>query len=244
MFPHAVCVNLSRRPERWRQFRDGANAALKSDVVGAVQRYPAVDSRRSKPPAWFSAVCRHPGAWGCLRTHHRIWEDALSAQWESVLVFEDDAIFCDHFAEKLAVFLANVPDDWEQIYLGGQHLYEDPQKASPNSTLAKPPSRVNEHVLRCQNVNRTHAYAIRPSMMQAASDACALLPQGIPTAAAYHVDHRLGELCRDHKVYSPTEWLVGQEHGVSDVIGNRQDRRRKWWNEFQVSEPIEAEAAA
>lgn len=228
MFSHVVCINLDRRPERWKQFQDAV------PILGwlGIDRYSAVDSRLCRPPPWYSAICPQPGAWGCLRTHLRIWEDALSGDWPDVLVFEDDAIFCDAFADKFSQFMANVPDDWEQIYLGGQHLEVEDH----------PPEAVNDHVLRCHNVNRTHAYAMRPSMIQAASDTCALLPPGMPTRRSYHVDHRLGEMHKNHKVYAPRQWLVGQEHGVSDVLGGTKDYKQKWWNKFPVRELAEAVA--
>lgn len=235
MFRHVVCINLDRRPQRWERFLEAIpSLGWYMNMV----RYPAVDSRLAKPPPWFSDACPHPGAWGCLRTHLRIWEDALTQGWDNVLVFEDDAIFCDDFAAKFSEFMDAVPDDWDQIYLGGQHLYALDKNGDTRHGFSSPPQAVNEYVLRCQNVNRTHAYAMRPSMMQAASDTCALLPPGLPNSRSYHVDFRLGSLHSTHKVYAPTQWLVGQEHGKSDVLGGRKDRTRKWWNTDEKGVPF------
>ncbi len=246
MFKHVMCINLERRPERWKRFIHGFPTDTR---YYHPHHYPAVDSRLAKPPPWFSDACPDPGAWGCLRTHLRIWEDALSGSWDDVLVFEDDAIFCEGFAEKFARFMARVPDDWDQIYLGGQHLYAIDQNGDTRPGFSSPPQVVNEYVLRCENANRTHAYAMRPAMMQAAIDTCALLPPGMPTSRSYHVDFRLGSLHPTHKVYAPTRWLVGQEHGKSDVLGGRKDHKRKWWNTDErgtpfVVRPAELEAVA
>ncbi len=246
MFTHVVCVNLDRRTDRWDRFRldKRMDSIVRAGCFSQPLHCPAIDSRKAKPPQWFTDCCPHPGAWGCLRTHVRIWEDALSNEWDSVLVFEDDAIFRDDFVYEFQLFMENVSADWDQIYLGGQHLYVAEAAGNQHHHGSLPPQFVNEHVLRCQNVNRTHAYAMRPSMMQAALDKCSLLPQGIPSASAYHVDHRLGELHGDHKVYSPTRWIVGQEHGQSDVKGTRRDFKQKWWNEFPIRDAETVEAVA
>lgn len=174
MFDHVVCINLDRRPERWERFRK--QWPLRS--LGPT-RYSAVDSRLAKPPPWFPEVCPDPGAWGCLRTHVRIWEDALSGGWDSVLVFEDDAILRDDFTAKFSEFMNAVPSDWEQIYLGGQHLFVEESAGKQRHNGSPPPQAIDDKqiVVRCFRVNRTHAYAMRPSMMRAALDSCALLPR-------------------------------------------------------------------
>ena len=240
MFDAAVCINLDEREERWIRFR----GRMKDLFLPTVKRLRAIDSTLAKPPRWFAEVCPHPGAWGCLRSHTNIWEAALCDGVESLLVFEDDAIFYEGFDVKFRQFMDAVPGDWDQLYFGGQHLYLTDDQIERGQKGSLPPIVVNEHVLRCQNVNRTHAYAMRPRMMQAALDHCSLLPQGLPFPSAYHVDHRMGELHADYKVYAPREWIVGQEAGESDVRGNGKQYKEKWWNNFEVREAEVPEAVA
>lgn len=188
------------------------------------ERFAAVDgSGVALPPGWIESA----GAWGCWQSHVRLWQEAVAAGLESILIFEDDAAFeFTWFATKAVEFLATVPDDWDQIYLGGQHLTID---GSP------PPEEVNALVLRGKNVNRTHAYAIRRRMMASAVREIGEPPPVGTPAKFYHVDYRLGTMHRSGQwnVYTPRRWLVAQAAGPSDVILNR-NMRPRWWNEFPV----------
>ena len=236
MFDWVVCINLERRPDRWRTFLQ----RLPSDwPFMRPERMPAVDGSRLEPPPWFArpdSHANHPpkkwhsarhGPWGCMRSHMRIWEETLSTGKNNVLVLEDDAMFRLAFSAHACEFLANVPDDWDQIYFGGQHLEAD----------RLPPVVVNDHVLRGQNVNRTHCYAIRPRMMGAAYTMLNT-PWDANTPNQWHVDHRLGEMHKTGRwnVYCPRQWLVGQAGGRSDVFDRPYKEHPRWWKEFPIAE--------
>ena len=61
-FPHRVCINLERRPERWREMR----AKFERHGIHAVRRFAALDGRvLDIPPHWVHT----PGAYGCRRSH-------------------------------------------------------------------------------------------------------------------------------------------------------------------------------
>lgn len=224
MFDLVVCLNLDRRRDRWVRFVRG----MPTDwPFSRPRRYAAVDGATLPIPLsdW------PPGAWGCLRSHVRIWEEALWQKLDAILVLEDDALFCEGFSQRVQDFLAAVPGDWDQLYFGGEHM----------TNRSPAPRVVGDLVLRCTDVNRTHAYAIRASMLAAAYQKLAVWPpKGMPlTRLDYHVDHKLGELHRsgDWNVYAPREWLVGQATGRSDVMG-RKPLPTKWWNGFRVREPV------
>lgn len=216
MFERVVCINLPRRRDRWLRFERElpadwpfAQPIRVNGIDGACVPVPG--------PAW------PPGAWGCMRSHLRIWEDALVARLKTLLVFEDDALFCEDFADRAKLFLEHVPDDWDQLYFGGEHMFH----------RSAAPSGVNDYVLRCTDVNRTHAYAMRRRMMEAAySMLCRFPGDGAEVVTRYdfHVDNKLGALHQSGKfnVYAPRDWLVGQAAGPSDVHNGRQ-APAKWW---------------
>lgn len=212
MFDRVVCINLDRRMDRWESFREG----FPSDwpFVG-VDRVRAIDGDLAGPPPWFTTKVkprvernRHRGGWGCCRSHARIMEDALCDGVESILVLEDDAVFVDDFSDRAKRFVAEVPDDWDQVYFGGQHLGVD--------DLA--PVQISQNVLRCRQVNRTHAYAIRGAMISSVYR-MAMTPPDAEYEQALHIDHRLGHMhaTGGWNVYAPAQWLVGQRSGISDV---------------------------
>lgn len=224
MFERILCLNLDRRPERWEAFCRRVPADWPFCLP---QRYAAVDGSRTGVPEGFTA---QPGAWGCYQTHLRILEDLLTQGISSALILEDDAVFCDHFSERVAAFLAELPDDWELLYLGGQHL------AGPAESL-----RPGGPVLRPRNVNRTHAYAVRGEAIRQIYHHLArvhIAPRGA------HVDYLMGELCErgELRVYCPRRFLVGQVAGPSDVTGK--PCLGRWWNQFPIRDPVAEPAGA
>ena len=235
-FERVVVIAMGRRrPERlarfWRELPEPWPCRTPLSVA-------AVDGQCVVPPAWYAAqpfgpiedvTIRQPnsnetlrGAWGCLRSHHRVWEDALNDGLDSVLVLEDDAVCAAHFPRRLQTFLTHVPDDWGQLYLGGQHTER--------------PAAVNEHCLACRNTRRTHAYAMRRPMLGAAYRRLMCVIES-HDEHCYHVDYQLAEMqrCRRWKTYAPPEWLVGQAAGASDVMSTHRATPVQWWNDFEVA---------
>jgi hypothetical protein len=116
-------------------------------------------------------------------------------------------------------FLSNVPEDWDQIYFGGQHLNQRTQS----------PKLVGNDVVRGFDVNRTHAYAIR-------GKAFIKIYQWLTNYVEHsknprhHVDHRFGALHQTGQinVYAPTQWLAGQTAGFSNI--KHQSLVQRWWS--------------
>lgn len=176
--------------------------------------YPAIIGDWTTCPAdWQSGR----GAWGCLRSHQRILEDVIHTRDQrnqlsvgNVLILEDDVIFRENALENLNTFMEAVPDDWGQIYLGGQHRRDITSTDSP-------------HVVVGNSVNRTHAYAVNAPTLTS-------LYRHISYATDYrntnkHIDHQL-ELAhrrKDWPVYCPTDWIAGQRAGSSNISGKTND---------------------
>jgi hypothetical protein len=166
------------------------------------------------PPAWFSAG---NGAWGCLQSHVRIVQDAIMDQLDSFLVLEDDVVFSSHAADELDLLMARLPGDWDQLYLGGQHL-KDPTSDS------LPPG-----LFRCNNVNRTHALALSNRVYRSYQQHITHAPDYI-ARGGWHIDHQLG-LAHERNswnTYAPTWWLAGQDEGDSNISGRTNPRL--WWH--------------
>lgn len=210
-FARVVCVNLARRQDRWDEFVAG----LPGDwPFGNVERYAAVDGQLCPHPPWWR---QGAGAWGCYRSHLNIIEDCLNRGVASVLLLEDDAVFLPDFRARWEAYLAEVPGDWEVLYVGGQHL----------GASSHPPRRVSERVLVPYNVNRTHAWGLRGDGLRKVYRHLADVRDWQP---GKHIDHRMGQLVsrRGVTAYAPAVWLAGQREGKSNVNGREFELPRFW----------------
>lgn len=217
-FSKAFVINLPHATDRLRAFRDRLPSFFGTPCV-----WRAVYGELSKPPAWWRAG---NGAWGVYRSHLAILESAMQDNLESFVVFEDDAVFKPDAKERLEEFLSNVPDDWEQLYLGGQLLDE----------FAHPPKRLDGGILVPWNVNRLHAVAFHRRSYEKLYHYLLSTPfAALNGGDGAHIDHHIGRLHEreEIKVYVPHEWICGQSAGLSSINGHQQPEN--WW-----PDPIEA----
>lgn len=179
----------------------------------------AVSGDWSPPPRWWRSG---NGAWGCLMSHVHVIHDAIMEEVETCLVLEDDVVFHPQAKEMLARLLAELPDDWDQIYLGGQHLLK------PETLEGRP------FVLRGLNVNRTHAFLLRRKVFAKYQQHILHAPDYLAKPGS-HIDHQLGiaHKLRLWNVYCPAWWLCGQEAGSSNISG--QQTTRMWWHPWIYS---------
>jgi hypothetical protein len=196
-FDRVVVVNLARRHERFVQF----TRQLDHWPFRPPQRFEAIDGLQVPvPDRWPHG----PGAWGCMLSHRAVLASAIADQMSSLFVLEDDARAVPGFAELAGNFLANVPDDWDCLMFGAEHML--------------PPLAVRPGVVQCMASNRTHAFAVRGRMMP-------ILLEFWKHFDSDHCDIVLASLMPRFKVYAPDPLLIGQDAGPSDVTG-RQERLR------------------
>lgn len=58
------------------------------------------------------------GQVACALSHRKVYEYILEKKYQRVLIFEDDLVPLDYPAHDLSAALAELPADWEMIYLG------------------------------------------------------------------------------------------------------------------------------
>ncbi len=205
-------INLPYKNERRAAVE--ARCRLPFAANGAVTWQTAVPGDWCPAPAWWKAG---NGAWGCLMSHVRVVQDAVMDGTEMLCVLEDDVCFHPQAKEMLDRLLREAPDDWDQIYLGGQHLKE------PLPVTGRP------FVLRGVNVNRTHAFILRRRVFARYLQHVLHAPDYM-AHGAWHIDHQLGiaHERRDWNVYCPAWWLAGQDEGSSNISGRTNPRY--WWH--------------
>lgn len=216
-FERIVVISLPRSPERGqaslRELRE-KGLSEKAEI------FRGIDGKLCPPSDWWQAG---GGAWGCMMSHFRAVQDALMDGVESLLVLEDDCVWQPGAASMAAEFLGQVPGDWGQIYLGGQH------RASQRPVLL----RGKPAVWRPRSVHRTHAYAIHRRAMGKFLKHVIYAPDYIDTknrtGVKRHVDHQLEHAHQrgDWPVYCPSWWLAGQGENLSLINGRQQ--REQWW---------------
>jgi GR25 family glycosyltransferase involved in LPS biosynthesis len=145
-FPYKVCINLDRRPERWQQMQ----RKFVRHGVGSVYRFPAIDGDNLTIPAnWVHT----PGAYGCLLSHVEVVREARRRNVPSVLIFEDDVVFDDHFESKFGASIGQLPRDWDILFFGALHR-DEPIEVAPG-------------IARITQAYSTYAYALRATVFDA-----------------------------------------------------------------------------
>lgn len=228
-FDGIFVLNMDIRPDRWTQFQDQAEAAR----LTGFQRYRAIEGDKCPHPAWWRAG---NGAWGCLMSHARLAQDAALDGLKNYLVFEDDVVFAPDFADRLPVLMEQLEGvEWDQLYLGGQHMWVE----------AGPPWPYREGAVRCPNVNRTHAFAVNARFMAKFCQHILHFPDYTDRYVAprpaqedkpevkewmSHIDHQLGVLHerRQDLILAANPWLCGQAAGSSNISGKVTEAQ--WWN--------------
>ncbi len=165
-----------------------------------VQRFAAVDGERAiVPPNWLDS----PGAYGCLRSHLEVVQEARRLGAPSVLIFEDDAAFDPQLYENFAKYFPQVPSDWDMLFFGANHMAA--------------PFPVSENVVRITSANSTFTYALNHTVFDDFIE--------LNSRALTAVDLNNRTLQTDHACYCFMPHLAWVEDVSSDV----QVRQKYHW---------------
>jgi len=204
-FSKAFLISLERRADRRERFAEMLRTAGISEPV---EWFRAFDGHANQPPPGWQPV----GAWGCYISHLHILLNAIRDRLESYIVFEDDAILLDTTVADSVAFMDAAPSDWDMLFFGGQHKVQ--------------PSHRNGFV-QCRNTTRTHCYAVH-SRHYGRFLAALLDMRTFVKRNTWHIDHQIGQLMPEWKVFAPTFFTVGQGGDVSDISDNEDCPVRFW----------------
>lgn len=220
-FDYVVLISLREQVER----RERALRALRDGGLSErVRIFDAVKGAAVKRPAWWP---NGSGAWGCYRSHVAVLREAQAEGAQAVLVLEDDVVWSAAAAAEVRRMMAEMPDDWAQIYLGGQHRWE-PQRL-----------RGVKSVLRGRSVHRTHAYALRGGAIEKVLEHLERVEDFAAAKAKgekRHVDHHLegAHRAKAWPVYAPVRWMAGQGEAYSTILGKK--KQEEWWQPRKILE--------
>lgn len=196
-FPYKVCINLDKRSDRWEKMR----SRFVQHNIEQVIRFPALDGKTLKIPTSWNYL---PGAYGCLRSHLAVIEQAREQARQSVLIFEDDAVFDPQLNTRFAECVKQLPQDWDMVLFGGLH--------------GVPPRKVSPNVTRVTYSLSTYAYAMKHTIYDGFIE--------VNRQAQKVLDENTRSLQSRFNCYCFMPHLAWVEEDYSDV---REERTSHWW---------------
>jgi GR25 family glycosyltransferase involved in LPS biosynthesis len=184
----SYCINLRRRPDRWR-FMSQQFKRLGLEV----ERFEAIEGKRLSPDV---VGAKRPGGIACTMSHLAIIREAQRRGEPAIMLFEDDAVLCKDFNQRLALFLRTVPVGWDMLFLGISSITNEIQ--------------ITQNVHRLVNGWTTHAYILRRKMFAAVIESMSPQPCREP-------DEYYNALMPDHKCYVFLPCLSYQRDDWSDI---------------------------
>jgi GR25 family glycosyltransferase involved in LPS biosynthesis len=196
-FPYKVCINLDKRSDRWEKMR----SRFAYHNIEQVIRFPALDGKTLEIPASWNYL---PGAYGCLRSHLAVIEQAREQARQNVLIFEDDAVFDPQLNTRFAECVKQLPQDWDMVLFGGLH--------------GLPPRKVSPNVARVTYSLSTYAYAMKHTIYDGFIE--------VNRQALKVLDENTRSLQSRFNCYCFMPHLAWVEEDYSDV---REERTSHWW---------------
>lgn len=187
-FDKIFVINLDKRPDRYQTFQD----EMSKYGIEGVERFSAVDG--SSTGILNNRILQ--GEIGVLMSHLEIIKKCKSEGLKNVLILEDDLYFTDEI-KKLDDYMSVVPEDWNFIYFGGNHVY-GPQ-----------PTKINDKVLKLNFTVALHCVAINSNLFD-------LIEKTLPEMSK-PVDVYYAELHKQYPSYGFYPNIAKQKPGYSNI---------------------------
>ncbi len=114
-------------------------------IENDVMRIDAVDGDAKPPNVAYTCITRNEAA--CIESTMLAFQDAIKNGYNQILITEDDAEF---MTTSLNEYLLAIPDDWDMMYFGGNHMHEGKMNMV-NSKVAKIQKTYTSHCIGFRN---------------------------------------------------------------------------------------------
>ena len=190
----AYIINLAHRTDRLEHItRQCANNNLELVRIEAIEGRERFANQPKKKRGYL----------GCYESHLMLLKMLLAKKEDFFLIAEDDCIFEYNFKHKLSVYLKQLPEDFDMLYLGGSLVRE-------NAT-----ADYSENIKIAKDVLCTHAYIISKKALPE-------LIQAVETRK-HKIDVLYCEYQKTHKCFIVYPELAWQMISRSNVISGTAD---------------------
>jgi len=153
-FDKVYCTNLNRRTDRWKRMEK-----IFHNLSLDVQRTSGFDFWNLMESL---GVVQQRTRYAVTETHRNIIKDALENDYDSILILEDDTLFCKGFNEGVGKFLEAVPDNWDMFYLGYYAGPKFPWNQFKDLKIMRIPKNKTKH----EGLWAAHAYGLRRNIYE------------------------------------------------------------------------------
>jgi GR25 family glycosyltransferase involved in LPS biosynthesis len=184
-FDKVYYLNLERRPDRNRECIEELS---KFNIE--FERFEAIDSKKLNLPTWM----------GCLLSNLEMIKMAKEKGFKNILILEDDVVFDENFEELFEIYVKQIPDNWDMLYLSGNHNEHSGYKVN----------KISENVIKCYLTYSTHSFAIKFTVYD-------MIIDYLSNNQTKPVDVLYTEIQRICNAYSFFPGITTQRAGFSDI---------------------------
>jgi glycosyl transferase family 25 len=190
-FDRVVCINLPHRTDRKINF---LSQSKKYDL-GKFEFFNAINGNSLNNPYRISN-----GNFGLILSNIEILKRAKEDNLKNILIIEDDCVFNDNI-KNIDSYLQLVPDDWNMIYLGGNH------NTWWNGTSE--PVVINDKIIKLHYTFTTHFVVINSNIFDLVIEELSKFLNPI--------DVIYTTIQKKYNVYCTRDNIATQQEGYSDI---------------------------
>lgn len=190
-FDKVYCINLPHRTDRRENF---LSEVTKYDL-GDFEFFNAYYGQ--KLPNLHNLPS---GCVGLIQTNIDIIKKSIDNNYETIAILEDDCTFTDEVS-RIDTYFNHLPNDWDMLYLGGNH--------NLHWSVAAKPIVINDKVIKLQHTFTTHFVGIKRNMFEIILSNIERFSEPIDVVYA--------ELQKKYNIYSFYPSIAKQLAGYSDI---------------------------
>jgi glycosyl transferase family 25 len=154
-------INLKRRPDRLQNFKNRfGDFANDIEVVYGFDGKNSKEETNQEQELMKKCFNINLGEIGCALSHFKIYKDIINNNYDYGMIFEDDAIPTDNFANKLKLVLDDAPNNYDILYIGGRFAPNFTMQPVCMDKISNNIMKHNDNYVPMDHDRTTHAYIV------------------------------------------------------------------------------------